>query len=102
MKERRVIFSIGVTYDTPAVKLKKIPEIIRHIVEEVDNARFDRSHFKSFDDSALVFETAFFTTSGEYKEYMDVQQEINLRIHEAFEREGVEMAYPTQTLYVKK
>jgi len=33
---------------------------------------------------------------------MDVQQEINLRIHEAFEHEGVEMAYPTQTLYVKK
>ena len=102
MKERRTTFTIGVTYDTPAEKLKKIPEIIRQIIEEVNNARFDRSHFKSFDDSALAFETAYFITSGEYKEYMEVQQEINFRIHEAFEREGVEMAYPTQTLYVKK
>ena len=102
MKERRTTFTIGVTYNTPAEKLKKIPDIIRQIVEKADNARFDRSHFKSFDDSALAFETTFFITSSEYKEYMDVQQEINFKIHEAFEREGVEMAYPTQTLYVKK
>jgi small-conductance mechanosensitive channel len=33
---------------------------------------------------------------------MDINQEINLKIYEAFEKEGLEFAYPTQTLYVKK
>jgi len=102
MKERRATFSISVTYETPAEKLKKIPEIIRNIVDKVDNARFDRSHFKSFGDSALEFETVFYITSNEYKEYMDVQEAINLKIYRAFEQENIEMAYPTQTLYVKK
>jgi len=33
---------------------------------------------------------------------MDVQQAINLEIHERFEAEGIEFAYPTQTIYVEK
>jgi small-conductance mechanosensitive channel len=33
---------------------------------------------------------------------MDCQQAINLHIHERFEQEGIEFAYPTQMLYVKQ
>jgi small-conductance mechanosensitive channel len=37
---------------------------------------------------------------SDYTLYMDIQQAINLDIHERFEREGIEFAYPTQTLFV--
>jgi small-conductance mechanosensitive channel len=33
---------------------------------------------------------------------MDRQQAINLAIHGAFEAEGIEFAYPTQTVFVAR
>jgi small-conductance mechanosensitive channel len=102
MKERRSAFTIGVIYDTPAEKLRKIPVIIGQIVDKVENARFDRTHFKEFADSSLNFEIVYYITSNDYKQYMDVQQNINFKIVDAFQGEGIEMAYPTQTLFINK
>jgi small-conductance mechanosensitive channel len=101
MEERRVVFEVGVVYGTPSEKLREIPGIIREAVESQANARFDRSHFKTFGNSALVFETVYFMGVPDYTAYMDTQQAINLELYERFEAIGVEFAYPTQTLYVK-
>jgi len=38
----------------------------------------------------------------DYNEYMDIQQAVNLQVHEQFEQQGIEFAYPTQTLFVQK
>lgn len=102
MFERRVVFGIGVTYDTPRDKLKRIPELIREAIEARENTRFDRSHFMKYGDYALQFETVYYVLSADYNIYMDIQQEIYLAIHEAFEQESIDFAYPTQTLYVAK
>ena len=102
MQERRVVFEIGVTYGTPAEKLRKIPEIIRESVESRDNTRFDRSHFKAFGDSALVFETVYFMGVPDFNAYMDTQQAINLELYERFEALDIEFAFPTQTLFVRR
>lgn len=102
MYERRVVFNIGVTYQTPRDKLIKIPKIIREAVEQQDKTRFDRSHFKEYGDFALIFESVYYVLGPDYNEYMDIQQAINLHIHEGFEQEGIEFAYPTQTLFVQK
>ena len=40
--------------------------------------------------------------SGEMGVAMDIQQAINLRLMERFEQEGIEFAYPTQTLFLKQ
>jgi len=100
MYERRVVFNIGVTYDTPREKLKRIPEIIREAVKTQDKTRFDRSHFMKYGDYALQFETVYYVASPDYNIYMDRQQAIYFAIHEVFEQEGIEFAYPTRTLYV--
>ncbi|MCH2508435.1 MAG: mechanosensitive ion channel family protein, partial [Dehalococcoidia bacterium] len=47
-EQRRVLFGIGVTYDTPADSLASIPIIIRDILETQENVQFDRAHLKSF------------------------------------------------------
>jgi len=101
MFERRVVFALGVTYQTPRGKLTRIPGIIREAVEEQDKVRFDRSHFKSYGAFSLDFETVYYVLAPDYNLYMDIQQAINLRIHERFEQEGIEFAYPTQTLFVQ-
>ena len=72
------------------------------IFDAVEKVRLDRVHFKNFGDSSLDFEVVYHVQSKEYLKYMDIQQEINFALFDRFEKEGIEFAYPTQTLYVKK
>jgi len=102
MKERRAAFKFGVVYEIPSQKLKKIPEMIKKIIESVDLTRFDRVSFIKFGDSALDFEVIYYVQTSDFNKYMDIQQEINMNIKNVFEKEGIEMAYPTRTVYVKK
>jgi len=105
MKKRRVSFTIGVTYDTPLEKLKKIPEIIKDIIDpsklpDVDH--LERVHFKEFGPYSLNFEIVYYMKTRDYIKYMDTQQAINFAIKEAFEKEGIEIAFPTQTIYLNR
>lgn len=102
MGERRVLFSFGVIYETPYEKLEKIPAQVKAIIESYSNTRFDRAHFKEFGDSALNFEVVYYVLTADYNEYMDIQQGINLALMKQFEQDGIEFAYPTQTLFLKK
>ena len=94
-------FTVGVTYDTPTTKVEKLPDMIRDVVETQDHARFDRSHFKEFGDSALILETVYYVLLPAYQYKMDIQQAINLELKQRFESEGIEFAFPTQTLYLE-
>jgi small-conductance mechanosensitive channel len=100
MFERRIVFSIGVVYETPADKVRRIPAIVREIVESQQKVRLDRVHFRSFGNFALEFEVVYFVLTPEYNSYMDVQQTINLAIFDSFAAEGIEFAYPTQKVFV--
>lgn len=102
MMERRIVFTIGVTYETPASLLEKIPGLIREIVESQQHTRFDRSHFAKYGDFSLNFETVYYVLAPDYNLYMDIQQTINLTIYRRFEELGVQFAYPTQKLYLEK
>lgn len=100
MWERRIVFEFGVTYQTSVDLVEKIPGMVREICEGLDAARLDRVHFKSYGDSALIFEVVYYVISPDYNTYMDLQQAINLKLMREFEREKIEFAYPTQTLYL--
>lgn len=102
MQQRRVVFSLGVTYDTPHDKLAAIPGMVREIIESQERTRFDRAHFKEYGDFALKFEIVFYVLSADYNVYMDIQQAINLEVNRRFEQEAIDFAYPTQTLYLKR
>jgi small-conductance mechanosensitive channel len=100
MFERRVVFSLGVAYQTPAETLKAIPDLLREAVTLQPSVRFDRAHFQKYGDFALIFEVVYYVLSADYNEYMDIQQSVNLKIYEDFDSNGIEFAYPTQTVYV--
>ncbi|MFC1623637.1 mechanosensitive ion channel family protein, partial [Patescibacteria group bacterium] len=102
MEERRGVFGFGVAYETSVSKVREIPNDIKQIIESIDGVRFDRAHFKSFGESNLDFEVVYYVNTSEYGKFMDIQQEINLKIMEKFEEKGIEMAYPTRTLYMKR
>ena len=102
LEKRRVVFKLGVVYQTSAEKLKEIPELVKNIITNELNAQFDRGHFATFGDHSLIFEFVYFILDQEYFQYMETQQKINLRIYEEFEKRGIHFAYPTQTLYLNK
>lgn len=102
MAERRIAFNLGVIYQTPAEKLEAIPGMIREVIETQDNTRFDRSHFKDYGDFSLNFETVYYMKTPDYLTYMDTQQNINLELFRRFEKEGIEFAYPSQTIFLEK
>lgn len=101
MDERRALFTFGVTYQTSADQLEAIPEMVRAIVEDQEETRFDRAHFKEYGDSSLVFEVVYYVLIPDYNRYMDVQHAINVALYRRFEEESIEFAYPTRTLYVQ-
>lgn len=101
MKERRAVFTVGVTYQTPHNKLETIPALLQEAVESQDPVRFDRAHFKEFGDSALIFEVVYYVLEPDYNLYMDIQQGINLGIVERFEEHDIEIAYPTRSVFVR-
>jgi small-conductance mechanosensitive channel len=100
MADRRVAFSIGVTYETPYDKLQAIPAILEEIIGAQPQVRFDRAHFSNYGDSSLNFEIVYYVLDPDYNLFMDIQQAINLALYQRFEQEGIEFAYPTQRLYI--
>lgn len=102
MENRRVLFTLGVTYNTTSETLEEIPGIIKEIILSVENTTFDRAHFKELADFSLNFEVVYYVMSQDYKVYMDVHHKINIVIKKTFDERGIEFAFPTQTVYIEK
>ena len=102
MDKRRVVFRVGVTYQTTLEQLKEMPRVIENVIKSVKDTAFDRAHFFSYGDFSLIFEIVYYVVGSDYNKYMDIQQEINLALKEEFEKRGIEFAYPTQTLFISR
>jgi len=102
MEKRRIVFTLGVTYNTPADMLAKIPKIIKEVISKEKKLTFDRCHFKEYADSSLNFEIVYYVNDPDYLTNMNFRQKVNLAIYKKFAKEKIEFAYPTQTIYVEK
>jgi small-conductance mechanosensitive channel len=100
MVERRIVFSVGIVYETPYEKLAAIPAMLKEIIEAQPNVRFDRAHFKEYGNSSLDFEIVYWIKTPDYNTYMDIQQAVNLALFRRFGAEGIEFAYPTRTIHM--
>ncbi len=100
MQKRRLVHKLGVIYETTYEQTKNIPNIIKDIIDNTENAIFDRCHFIEFSSSSLDFELVYYIPTSDYKLAMKAQQEINLEIMNRFKSEDINFAYPTQTIYV--
>lgn len=100
--ERRVVFTISVGSETPLDEVRKIPGLIRALIEAYPDVRFDRSHFARISAASFDFEAVYLVKTTDYTRHMDIVQEINLKLVEAFEKQGVAFAYPVQRLYLEQ
>ena len=102
MQERRVVLTFGVTQDTPREKLARIPGKLRELIESYPDVRFDRSHFAKIGVSSFDFESVYVVTTPDYGRHMDILQDLQLKLLEMLEREGVSLAQNVQRLRVER
>lgn len=101
MIERRITAKIGVTYDTSPENLRKLPDLLKLIVESTAKTRLERVHFATYGDFALIFDVVYYVLSREIMDSMDAQQEINFKIFDEFNKAGISIAFPTQTIQLQ-
>jgi len=102
LQRRRVLFTLNLTYQIPSDKLSQIPEIIRAVVEPHEGTIFNHAYFKGFGDSAINFEILYHIETKEFSVYREIVESVNLDLFKRLDEEGIEFAYPTQTVYVEK
>ena len=102
LRERRVVYTITVDQQTPREQLQKIPGQLRALIESQHDVRFDRSHFARISATSFDFEAVYFVLTPDFGRHMDILQDINLRLIEVLEKEGVAFAYPSQRLYMEQ
>lgn len=100
MRERRIVFTFGVAYDTPADQVEAVPGVVRRVIEALPQLRFDRAHFKAFGASSLDYEVVYIVEDPAFNLYMDLQQAINLGLLREFQSMGVKFAFPTSTVHI--
>jgi small-conductance mechanosensitive channel len=98
MEQRRIVFSFGIVFDTEPEKVKLVPSLVKNIIESQPDTRFDRAHLLNLSGYALDYEIVYYVLSADYNVYMDLQQQINFQILEAFSQHDIHLAYPTQTI----
>lgn len=99
--------NITITYDSGCEKTQKAVEIIKDVLAKVPevNATEDRPprvYFSEFNDCSLNIYMTYWMTPPDWWAYNEVNERVNLEIMKRFEEAGIEFAFPTQTLYVKK
>lgn len=95
---------LSVTYSTSLNNLKRLLETVKGIIQKDPATENEtvRVNFVDFGDSALELKVFYYITETDsYAHMLDVRQRINLKIKRAFERIGVEMAFPSRSVYLE-
>ena len=93
--------NLGLTYDTPAEKVKRATVILEEIFRSNPRTHDLIISFNRFADSALNILVVHFWNGTDARQHFAEMQEINLQIKERFGAEHIEFAFPTQTVYLK-
>jgi MscS family membrane protein len=99
----RRLFNVTITYDTPPDKVERAIKIIEEILANHEGMHPDfppRVFFSDFNDASLNILVIYWYHPPEYWEFLAFSQKVNMRILRAFNEEGIEFAFPTQTIYL--
>jgi len=98
---RRTNFTIGLVYDTPTEKLERALSILRDVMATHPSTAESRAYFNRFGDFSLNILVQHWCNVMDYEIYLRSMEEMNLAIKSRFEEEGIEFAFPTQTIQMK-
>jgi small-conductance mechanosensitive channel len=93
MPRRRVEFIIRVSPNVQLKKLKKVPSVLKEIVESCKPVEFDMVHLREVGPFSYNFEVVYYLNTGDYKQYLDVHNNVIFAIRERFEKEGIDFGF---------
>jgi MscS family membrane protein len=99
----RRLFNIGITYGTPPEKVERALEIIKDILKDhegIDPEFPPRVFFNEFNSDSLNILVIYWYHPPNYWDFMEFSEKVNLEILNRFNSEGINFAFPTQTLYI--
>jgi small-conductance mechanosensitive channel len=99
LEHRRIVLALGLICQTPPQVCARLPGILKEIVEAQPKASLVRAGMTGFGASTLDFELQFDVHSTDYEEVYAARTAICLAILERFNRENIQMAYPSQTTF---
>jgi len=99
---RRTNFTIGLVYDTSTEKLEEALSILRDVLGSHPSTGQYRAYFNRFGDFSLNILVQHWCKVMDYDAYLKALEEINLEIKRRFEAAGIEFAFPTQTIELKR
>ena len=101
---RREVLNLGLTYDTTSEKMKEALELLKSIPKRVENVSSNPSDivavFTEYSDSALVIMYIYFIEKQ--GDILGVTSNMNMEILAAFNKAGLNLAFPTRTVYIQK
>jgi MscS family membrane protein len=101
-EERRQKFTIGIEYKSSTKDVEKAIEIVKEVVNTVPNVNTEKTivAFDSFNSYSLDITCIYFVT--DMKDFLVNKSAMNIEIKKRFEKAKISMAFPTQTLEIKK
>lgn len=94
--------NLGLVYSSTPEMVERALEILKEILENHEGMRPEyppRVHFNGFNDWSLNISVFAWYFPGDYWKYQEWLQRTCIRIMRRFRDEGLEMAFPTQTVY---
>lgn len=100
--------NITITYDSGHKKAKRAVEIIKEILADIPQVNAEpktapKVYFNDFNEWSLnIYMSYWFRPGDDWWGFYEINQKVNFEMMKRFEKEKIEFAFPTQTLYVKK
>lgn len=101
---RRIKMRIGLTYSTSSKQMNDIVNEIKYMLTSHDHISKDDTllvNFESFGDSALNIFIYTFTNTASWDRYMDIREDIHLKIMNIVEKNNSSFAFPSQSIYME-
>ena len=104
---RRINWTIGVEYNSTLDQIKKFTEIISSYIENSDNFTVNEKYnyyvkLEKFNDSSIDILVICFTSTKDWEKYLEIKEELALKIKESVEKIGLNFAFPSQSIYIEK
>jgi MscS family membrane protein len=101
--KRKVSIKVGLVYETTSEKLNEAIEIVKYILDNNAKVAVDKYiYFSDFGDFSLNITVIYWINELDYSKFIDIQNDINFCIKKEFQKTGIDFAFPSQTLYLKK
>lgn len=100
MVRRRIETSFGVVYQTDPTVAEELPGLVAAMFKDLKDVQFDRCGMSSFGPSSLDYDLVFFANNPDFNRAMAAKSRVLLALYRMFKENGVEFAYPTQTIFI--